>query len=280
MAKSQDFVVMDKPQHSYIQALYQSFFSKSLYIDVVKRWQGFAFIYLMFLIGVICIPLSIYTATSSWQGLENSLLKPLAKLPTITISQGKVYFPHPMPYYIMNEETGKPAIVVDTTGKNNKLNERQYKDVAVLVTKENIYVRGFNKEIQKQPLSAFSMAQQFNGKQILGSYNIQTLKRLFQFSVYPILVSFLFGVILVTLMLFALIGQIISKTVMHFDMNYKQAVRLTFVASTPYMLFAFIGIILGFTSIAICLLEFFVLLGYFFFGLMANRKYAKQLVHA
>jgi hypothetical protein len=41
---------------TYLDALWQSFFSHSLYLDVASRWRGVGFLYLLFIVILGWVP--------------------------------------------------------------------------------------------------------------------------------------------------------------------------------------------------------------------------------
>ena len=57
--KKQTLRPLDAPIYNYWQALYRSFYSGRLYIDVIKRWRGFGALYLLLAISLASIPLSL-----------------------------------------------------------------------------------------------------------------------------------------------------------------------------------------------------------------------------
>jgi len=119
---------------------------------------------------------------------------------------------------------------------------------------------------------------QFNGKDFVQSELVEKSLLMFKVFAFPIMASVVFGAELVVMFLFALIGQIITNAIFKFSINYKQAVRMAIVASTPQLLLTFL--FLNQFNLLLSTLLFLVLLGYFLFGALSYKKVAKQLVHA
>lgn len=279
MSESKAFVDVDQRQYSYFSALWKSFYSKSLYIDIVKRWKGFGFVYLMIMVMVFSAPVSLVIVKQALTNLDENIIQPITQLPQFKVTDGKVDFDHPMPYVINNQRTGKPALIVDTTGQIKSLNAKGMGSVSTLITSDTLYVRSFANELNKQKLGKIGVTEVFDGKHFVESIPVNKMRWVFKLSVYPIVACILFGVLIVMLMMFAALSQIMASTVMHFQMRYKQATRVAFVAATPFIVVTGVCYALFKYNNWVGIIQFLVLLGYFIFAVRVNKKVAKQLVH-
>src|SRR5688572_23875317 len=94
---------------------YVLFFSPKLWRDAALRWRGIGFWFLFLLVVVSWVPTMV--ALSSWYSgfLRDEAPKLTSQVPPITISNGVVSTPVPQPHTI-TDATGRPVIVIDTTG--------------------------------------------------------------------------------------------------------------------------------------------------------------------
>src|SRR5476651_2545843 len=51
--------LIDAPVYGYWKALYMSFYSRRLYVDIGKRWHGFGLVYLLLAIAVLSLPFAL-----------------------------------------------------------------------------------------------------------------------------------------------------------------------------------------------------------------------------
>jgi len=275
-SNNQQFVSIDKPQYSYLHALYRSFYSSSLYVDVAKRWPGFGITYLIFIVAILSMPFSYYYAKSTLENFNKNILPVISKVPQLVLKNGQFHCDCEMPYLIKNKE-GKVALVIDTSGKKTVQEYHvKYPSLSVFVGKNSIssYVGTLPVNTKKYKVTD---TDQFYGKQFVKSELVEKSLLMFKVFAFPIMASVVFGSELVILFLFAVIGQVVVKAIFKFDINYKQAVRLAMVASTPQLLLSFI--FLNQFNLLIGTLLFLLLMGYFIFAALSYKKYAKQLVH-
>ncbi|HEL8434089.1 TPA: hypothetical protein U0D75_002421, partial [Legionella pneumophila] len=76
---------IDAPIYSYWQALYMSFYSKRLFVDVGKRWRGIGLIYLLLVVAICSIPFSIRIASDFNKTFNQQIIQPLLQLPTVYV---------------------------------------------------------------------------------------------------------------------------------------------------------------------------------------------------
>jgi len=275
-SNNQQFVSIDKPQYSYLHALYRSFYSSSLYVDVAKRWPGFGITYLIFIVALLSMPFSYYYAKSTLDNINENVLPTISKVPQLVLKNGQFHCDCEMPYLIKNK-AGKVTVIVDTRGKKVVQEYRaKYPSLSVFVGKSSISSYVGTLPVNTQRYKATDN-DQFNGKQFVKSKLVEKSLLMFKIFAFPTMASVVFGSELVIMFLFAVIGQVIAKAIFKFDINYKQAVRLTMVASTPQLLLTFI--FLNQFNLLLGTLFFSILMGYFIFAALSYKKYAKQLVH-
>jgi Protein of unknown function (DUF1189) len=268
-------VTQDTQQFSYLSALYRSFYSASFYIDLVKRWKGFGFVYLIFLLGVISIPAAVHLGNKALDYINNDVIKPVTQVPVFTIKDGKISMDKPMPYIIKNSQ-GQPAVIIDTTSKTKTLDTKKYPHVILLITQDSFITRLGQKEPKKSSIKLFG-TERVDLSTLKNNQAIESAKNSLKFLIYPMLVSIVFGILVVPLLIFSFLGQMMSKVFFSYDIRFKQATRVTMSAATPCLVLLYSFVYSKFTSPFTGLILFFVLLGYFIFGILANRRYAKLL---
>ena len=238
---------IDTPNYRYWNALYLSFYSKNLYVDVGKRWRGFGLAYLLLVISLFSIPLAVKLGFIFNQTLEDQMMEPLRKVPLLYIQKGRLSFDEPMPYMIKNKQ-GQIVLIIDTTGKVNQI-DNLYPNLNILINKEKIYFKMltpvfFNSTntIQSQgiPLEQSfdkNVSMVFDGKKIVTDKSILALKYISACLIYPIVVAVLFGIFFSMMLVIALLGQLFASVFFSFRITYKVACRLLTVSSTPMFLF-------------------------------------------
>lgn len=286
--KKQPMRLIDKPLYSYWQALYLSLFSRRLYIDVAKRWRGYGLLYLLLVVAIACIPLSARIIYNFNHYFDEQMLSPLKKLPVLYIQNGKVQFDKPMPYFIKNKQ-GKIVVIIDTTGAITGMNE-MYPDLTILITKdtiifrppkfqlylakpqdlkgENVYAQRLNKESNEV----------FDAKQWIKTSGINHVKWVAEVLVYPLVTGFAFGMDIVILFFFSLIGQLLSIIVFKYKISFKESCRLFLVAATAQVAVVFIFLAANITLSGIG--YFFLVLSfvYYCFAVLSVRRESQKMV--
>lgn len=279
---------IDAPVYSYWMALYLSFYSRLLYVDVGKRWKGIGILYLLLVVAICAIPFSLKMSFEFNKSFNEQLIEPLLQLPTIYIQNGEVSFDRPMPYVIKNDK-GEEVIIIDTTGAVTEITDA-YPHLNILINKDVIYfklptpqVMGISDErINKgasivQPLEK-GTNMVFDGKKIVQDNTISGLKYASQLMIYPMVVAILYSMYFIVLLVAAFLGQVFSRIFFSFPLTFKQSSRLLMVASTPMQvgLIIFLTLNLMFPGFGFILL--FLLVAYFCFAIYSLRAESKHLV--
>lgn len=280
---------IDAPAYSYWQALYMSFYSRFLYVDVGKRWKGMGLLYLLLVVAVTSIPFALKMSADFNKSFNEQLIQPLLQVPTIYIQDGEVKFDEPMPYIIKNDK-GQDVIIIDTTGTVNQITDA-YPHLNILINKNVIYfklptpqVMGIgdepvNKGVSiEQPL-AKGANMVFDGKKIVQDNAISGLKYASQLMIYPLVVCILFSIDAIILLVAAFLGQVFSRIFFSFPLTFKQSARLLMVASTPMqtVLIIFLTLNLIFPGFGFILL--ILLVAYYSFAIYSLRAESRHLVN-
>ncbi len=237
---------VDAPVYSYWSALYKSFYSRNLYIDVGKRWRGFGILYFLLLTSIFCLPYGFKLGYRMGTSFDEQILNPLRQLPLLYIQNGELSFNEPMPYFIKNSK-GQVTVIIDTTGSVNEFDSR-YPDLTMLFNKDRLsytlptlelfdnsnFVRNYSAPfVQKFDKS---MNQIFDGKKMANETGVAILKYGAQIVMIPLTIATVFSFLLILLLTVALMGQLISLTFHSFKISYPVACRLLMVSATPMLL--------------------------------------------
>jgi len=286
--KSKSLRVNDAPMYNYLQAIYMSFYSRSLYVDVAKRWKGFGALYLLLVISIASIPLSARIMYDFNQYFDQQMILPLTELPPLYVQNGGVVFDKPMPYVVKNK-TGAVVAIVDTTGKVKNI-DQTYPELTVLITKDKLYFRPpkfhlfsntpvplKQQDTFVQPLDKASN-EVFDAKAWVASSGIMNLKLMTEILVYPLIVMFLFGLYVVFMLGLAFIGQLFAQIIFKFKVPYKMAARVFSVASTVQIAVFFIVLTAGIVVPGAGLLYMVLLAVYFNYGILCVKRESTKLV--
>ena len=222
---------MNAPIYRYRQALYMAFYSSRLYIDVVKRWRGFGFLYLLLLISVAAIPVSIRIIIDFNQYFNEKLIIPFKKIPPLYINHGVIEIDKAMPYFI-KDKTGAVVALIDTRGGVTSF-DSAYPDLAMVITNDTLYFKspkfhlflnGFtsvgSEKIIVEKLSE-DMSDVFVPEVWLKSSGVLRLKWITDVIIYPSLVSFFFGLYFTLLLVITMLAQTVSWLIFKCQLNFK-----------------------------------------------------------
>lgn len=281
---------VDAVLYRHWQALYMSFYSSRLYVDVAKRWQGVGFFYLLLLIAIVTIPFSIHLMIYFNQYFDEKIVFPIESLPPFSIEKGQVLFDKPMPYIIKNKE-GSIISVIDTTGTVTKI-DKKYPDLIYLITQNKLYFRPavttlfdksyvspIKRDITEHVFKANDTFY-FNAKVWFNYNHFQLLKWFVLVMIYPSVVAFTFGMGFSFMMVFAMMGQAFSWLIWKTKLTFPVAARLLIVASTPH--FTIFMLLLSFNRLFQGIGIAFVGLwaSYFSYAIISLKRESRSLVHA
>lgn len=281
---------INQPLYRYWEAIYLSFYSADVYRDVRLRWKGINAIYLFLVILVFCLPLALKVSNSMLNYFDNKIIQPLEKLPSLYIQNGSVSIDKPMPYFVKNND-GDVIAAIDTTGEIDSFS-KDYPEMTILVTKNAINYRYLTPSnflgLENQKSSPPKIVKQdlessenivLNMKQAINQSGVKKIRFAIQFLIYPILVFSVFSAYMVLMLSFALLGEVIAKTIFKIDLKYKASCRISTLALTPHLAFSLVLAALGFYIPAYGFFAMLILISYYCFGLISVKKDMKQLVY-
>ncbi len=279
---------IDAPVFSYWQALYMAFYSKRLYVDVAKRWRGVCFVYLLFMVGVASIPLTARLMYDYNQFIQDQVIAPLATIPPLQLSNGLISLNAPMPY-LVRSKTGDLVAMIDTRAKGHGMKNMDPK-LMLLVTRDKFYFRAPNinlfpslsstsqpkEPVVKQP------QQDASGELVLSklinSDSVLRYKWILGALIYPLVVSFLFGMFFSLFFVVAMLAQAFSWLILRCKIKFTEALRILIVSSTVQVsiLLFFLSINVLFPSLSIICLILCVV--YFCYAVLSLKRSSKNIV--
>lgn len=279
---------IDKPIYGIWQALYMCFYSRSLYVDVGKRWKGMAFLYLLLSIALLSIPLSIKVMNQFQDKFERQIVNPLKQMPTLYVQNGEISINKPMPYLVKNEQ-GQVVLIVDTTGKVADFGP-EYPYLTVLVKKDGIYFRLPSPNLKdangppqytSKPIAQHldnSVNAIFDASSFVAQPDIKRLHYTSQGLIYPIVIAAVFSFFIIMYPVLAMLGQVFSSVFFSFQIGYRQALRLLIVSGTPMMVLLFAFLIIGKQFALLGVILIVLMIFYYAFALHALRSEYRQVV--
>lgn len=279
---------IDAPVYRYWEALYLSFFSRQLYLDVGKRWKGLGLLYLFLVVAIFSLPLSWRIASNFEETFHEDIISPLERIPTLYIQNGILSCDKPMPYFIKNK-LGQVVLIIDTSGKINNFS-KEYPYLDVLINKDKMVLKvsgpvfpGINNNTSGSEVPIvqnFSkeMNAVFNGKQFMTEPSMRNLLLISRLLIYPMLIGLLYGILAVILLVLGFLGQVFARIFFSFQLGFMQGCRVLIVAATPMLIVLMIIRSIDLVFLGSGLLLISLLVSYFSFAIHALRMDSNQLV--
>lgn len=280
---------INTPVFSYWEALYRSFYSKRLYVDVGKRWRGFGVLYLLLAVAIFIMPLSMRVASVMKQDFNQQIMEPLLQMPTLYVQNGEISIDKPVPYLVTNKQ-GQVTLIVDPSDTITQFNEK-YPYLHILINKRTIAFRVPSLKLFHQTQSppnggkpiiqtlSPELNQVFDGKKFIENSTIPTTLWATQWMIYPLVTMALYSILFVIFPVMAFMGQIFSNVFFHFQLGYKQACRLLIVSSTPMILILLVCLFIDkmFSGMGAVLMG--LLIAYYCFALYSLKSESQQVVN-
>ncbi len=242
-----------------------SFFSRALYRDVCLQWKGTGFAFLLLLLAVCWIPTIMRVHENISDYVDGDLSEIIAQIPKLSIVDGEASIEESQPYTIIDPETGKTLVLIDTTGTITSLADT---DAEGLITKSGVEWK--QNDIATRTTSFEQTTDLSLDQDMIRGWVITVMK----FSAPVLYLSALLGSyvyrILQTL-LYAAIGILIAYFCKS-KRKYVELIRLTVVALTPCLI---VQSLFGIAQITIPwadLWYFLAAMGYLLFGIKAASQ--------
>ena len=279
---------VDAPFFGYWQALYLSFFSGRLYVDVAKRWKGLGIGYLFLLICIAAIPFSMRLAYNFNLFYEQQIIAPLKEIPQLYLQNGVVSLDKPMPYRIKNK-AGKVVLIIDTTGQVNFI-DASNPDLTMLITRDQFLYRlpvpqFFTGEkstpeandVFTQPFDK-TMNQVFNGEEWVQSAGLRRVEWISDLMFLPMVVAAFYALYVCFFLVCTFMAQLGAKLFIKKSLSYKEACRLFIVSATPSVVLLFASLTANFATSYAGLVILALIVFYFSFAVYTVKQEGNQVV--
>ncbi len=239
-----------------------AFFSRDLYRDAARRWQGVAFGYLLLLLALCWIPGAIRIHRSFALFVDEEAPLVIEQIPEIAIIDGQAFIDHPQPYTIHDPVTGEALLVIDTTGTITSLEQTDARGLVTarqaIFQKSDIETRSFSFET----IDRYTLNQE-------KIYRWLDLAKTWAAPIfYPLCTLGSFAYRIIQALLYACLGLLLTS-LFKGKLPFEALLRLSVVAITPAII---IGTLFDAAAIEPPLagLWFFLLsMGYLWFGIRA-----------
>ncbi len=252
-------------QYGIFEALFMSFYSRSLYRDVAKNWGGKTFLYLLILglISWIVFTAQIQSKLSAMYVSQSDAY--VNQFPVMNIKDGHLSTPEKRPYIITDPQSHQVIAVIDTSGQYTTLEQAK---TDFLVTETKMISHPAQDEVRE-----YNIPTTYNGDIIPGEINT-ALKKFMGFLWIPLFISvvllaYIYHII--QALIYGVLGVLFGK-MQGVSLNYSQLVQLAMMALTPAII---ISTILDACHINFpfqMLMYFIVEIGYLMFGIAANKE--------
>jgi hypothetical protein len=216
----------ESKRFSYIDALWQSFFSRALYADVAQRWRGLGFLYLLFIVVLGWVPSLVKMQVAMEHARSGSSEALIRQVPAITITDGTASADVETPYFIKDPSDGKILAIIDFTGQYTSL---EGTSAALLLTRHNLVTKQSGQEIRSYDLSGvkhFSLDQAHVRRwwSLLLTWLVVLIT--------PFAIGFAYAFRICQALVYAAVGMAFASRY-RVPLNYSALLRIACVAVTP-----------------------------------------------
>lgn len=258
--------------YSLLRSIELSFFSKALYRDVGRNWQGLGFLYMLAALSLFSLPMVLWLVLQSFSVNLASLPDVghvIDQIPEIHIVKGELSVSVKEPYYIHTQNKDEGLIVIDTTRPLSDWMDdiKQYDNALVVGKKGFLFYQGKKGETR---LRDFPNADNihFTRDDVRGWVeNVLDYCWAFVLLAAPFVVLSIFIFRILQVLVYAVFGLLIAKF-SKVQLTYIECVRLTAVAITPLLALGMLEYLVHFSTPG--LLAFAIAMGYVWFGIRAN----------
>ena len=237
-----------------------SFFSDELYFEVGRTWRGTCLGYLLFLTAVCFVPYMAKIHTWYTHFLDDVAPAIIAQLPELRIIDGEMSLTAAQPYFIIDPETERVVVAIDTTGAFTSLKDTT---APVLITKTKVFTRSIDADAHTID---FRTMEDTVIDQVTIAQWLDRMRTLLVPVVYPFGVLGVFAYRALEAILYAALGTLFASW-NNARLPYQAVLRLAIVSLTPCIIGDAILISLGVSIPFGGLFFFLVAIGYLFFGI-------------
>lgn len=246
--------------------LWMSFYSQELYRDVARHWPGACFLYLFMLLALAWIPIAVKIHIEFKNFAENEGATMIAKIPTITITDGEVTVDIEQPYFIRDPEKKDEILaIIDTTGEITSLENTEAK---MLLSKSELLIKQSEFETRSYDLSPI---KEFSFDSTVAESWFNLFAQLFAPLFYVFAVPFSLVYRILQALLYAAIGLLFARGVKA-SLKYRALLRLAVIAVSPVIVLDTLRDLFSIQVPYLWLLSFIVAMAYLLFGVKANAE--------
>ena len=220
---------MEPKRFTYFHALWQSFFSRALYVDVAKRWRGIGFLYLLLIVILSWLPdlVKMQVGMQDMRGEEAEGL--IRQVPAINITDGVASADVDTPYFIKDPKDGKVMAIIDFTGKYSTLDDTS---AVFLLTRREVVTKQSGKETRIYSLSGVKHFALDQARVRRWLHLFATFAVVF---IAPFVIGFTYAFRIVQALIYAALGLAFASS-FRVKLTYPTLLRMTCVALTPLVI--------------------------------------------
>lgn len=254
-------------EYNYLQTLYMSFYSRSLYRDVAKNWEAGVVLYLLILLAICWFAVILKIVPGLGSKIDVEMTRYESQIPHLMIKNGQISTPEDHPYIIKEPDTQQIIGIIDTSKSYQNLQDIP-KYVSIVVTRDSIIY--MNKpdsvKIQKIPTT---LNYDFHFQKVK-QYLVNFLSWWGWMIFFPVLLLLSLVYRLVQAVIYAVLGKIFSA-LMSVPLAYSKILKIAIVAVTPAII---VSTVLSLLAISLPMehVGYFILsMAYLIFGIGANK---------
>ncbi|HYQ47469.1 MAG TPA: DUF1189 family protein [Thermodesulfovibrionales bacterium] len=249
------------------QTLYLSFFSRPLYQDIRRNWNGIGLPYLLLILMIFWVPemMNVNTAISGY--LADEAPQYVDQIPVITIKQGKASVSEPVPLYIMDRKKNVPVAIIDTSGQTTSLEKTP---AVVLLMQDRLLVRHGKDSDETRSFSFTDTGDITVTPKLIYNW-LEVFNSIFVIVLFPfvLLVSFAYHVLQTVLLTF--LGNSFAKY-FSVQLDFRTLFRLSAVAFTPAIMLETVHAVLNIDYPYSSFFSFLITSGYLFYAVGCNSE--------
>lgn len=250
-------------EYSVFEAIYLSFYSKSLYRQVATTWGGKAFLYALLILLLTWVSSVIHMQHQLSLNYANYSAKLTDQMPVMTIEAGKITTPENRPYVVKGTNDFDTLLVIDTSGQYQSLEQA---NTGLLITQTSLITKSGNETKIIQLPSGLN----YTIVPLVVNEHIKNVVGYLWILLLPGLALGYWLLLLVKGLFFALFGRIFSALT-RAHLTYGQCYLLFLVAVTPALAAASVLDIFNLTFMHQAVVMVALTVGYLFYAILVNK---------
>lgn len=245
-----------------LKAIPMSFYSRDIYVEVVREWKGLAFGYLFIVIVCTWILSGARLQSNVNTGLDYFKKEIFNQIPTISITKGHISVDKEVPYYI---DINNNKVVAFWTGKTPA--EVKDETAIIIVLSDRVLVA--ETDIQNRRTYAIPPELDAVIEPVSLERALSFLRQWFAIVAIALMIPCAFVFCAIQTLLYAAVGKLFAGT-MNATLTYGELIRISVMAMTPVLVFDTILKLFSQMFLFWYAIWIVIVLGYLFFGVYAN----------